>query len=159
MRRRHSAPIGALALGLTMLHAGETRADEGWTLDPSGSGEWVAEPAPPTLPAPAAEEPRWAGAGATREADAAPRRSGGAIAGGVVLTSVGALFAGFGGLGLAYGATTGDADGMAAAGVVTALGLAGTAGGIALIVWGAQRERPGAALVASPQSVYLEGHF
>ncbi len=89
-----------------------------------------------------------------------PVRSGGAIAGGIVLTSFGALFAGLGGLALLYNsATRAEPDEYAAPVAVTALGLGAVAGGITLMVWGGRRDAPSYGLQVAPARVQVGGTF
>jgi len=77
--------------------------------------------------------------GAERCTDGRRRRSGGAIAGGIVMTSIGGLGVLGGGMGVALADRD---DTKRTAGIVTGLGAALVAGGIPVIVWGARKVGP-----------------
>jgi hypothetical protein len=151
MRR---ATAGAMTLALLGL-AGAAHAEDGWALDPSG--DWVQ-----TLPArrePIAVDDPSSAATIEPLEDTRERRSGLAIAGGVVVTVVGTPIAALGGLGLIYaGATDGHPEAYATSAAVMVTGLATVGGGVALIVWGAQKQ-PTARVSAGPGQAYVSGTF
>lgn len=90
----------------------------------------------PARPEPIEVEASSSASGFAPIANAQERRSGLAIAGGVVVTVAGTPIAAIGGFGLLYaGATDGSSEEYATSAAVLAAGLATIGGGVALIVW------------------------
>lgn len=163
--RLQRATCALFVASLTSLTAAAS-ADDRWSLDPGG--EWTATPQEPAAPQVApARTPPIDGALAPTASDGEDversRRSPAALAGGIVLVSVSGLAAIYGTLVAidfkGYGAG-GYSDAERAPGYTSlGLGLAGIAGGITLIAWGAQREQTATKVSAGPGKLALSGAF
>jgi hypothetical protein len=160
MKTRRIQGLGAsmLAGALALAGPAQAMAEERWQFDDE-RGDWVLV-GTPDREAAAAPQP-WRKLDAPAANEDAPLRSGLAIAGGVVLTSVGALPAALGGMSLLYEAGKGEEDPLeyAPAAGVTLLGLAAIGGGVALMVWGGRRDAPTVAIAVAPDRVGLTGSF
>lgn len=167
--RNRRACIAGLSFASILSIGAAASADESWTLEPSG--EWSATQVAP-VSSPSGAPPPSSTAAKPPEDDVplAPRtpvererRSPGAMAGGIVLVSVSGLAAIYGGF-VAIGFKGYEAGGYTneervAGYTALGLGLAGTAGGIAMIAWGAQPKARSTKVWVGAERVGMSGTF